>query len=75
VLSRLFLQEACLETDSSSASSEYSAISASDFNISKLTYLLHTALESLKEWQHLMALMQLKIDENRLKIDGVVEWQ
>jgi hypothetical protein len=43
VLSRLLLQEACLETDSISASSDFSAISASDFNISNLTSLLHTA--------------------------------
>ncbi len=35
VLSRLFLQEACLESDSSSASSDFSAIGASDFYISK----------------------------------------
>jgi hypothetical protein len=48
VLSRLFLQEACQETDSSSASSDFSTISASDFNISKLTSLLDTALAELK---------------------------
>jgi hypothetical protein len=61
VLSRLFLQEACLESDSSSASSDFSAISASDFNykfnISKSMSLLHkplVELKSLKEWQHLM---------------------
>jgi hypothetical protein len=65
VLSRLFLQEACLETDSSSASSDFSAIRASDN--SNLTSLLHTALaelKSLKEWQHLM----------QSKIDEVVDW-
>jgi hypothetical protein len=63
VLTRLFLLEACLETDSSSGSSDFSAIGASDFNISNLTSLLHTALaelKSLKEWQHLM---QSQIDE------------
>ena len=55
---------------SSSASSNFTAISASDFNISKLTSLLHTALAELKslrpalaeakEWRHLM---QPKIKE------------
>jgi hypothetical protein len=56
VPNRLCLQEACLETDSSSASSDFSTIRASDFNISRLTSLLHTALaelKSLKELQHL----------------------
>jgi hypothetical protein len=67
VLSRLFLQEACLETDSSSASSDFSAISTFDFNISKLKSLIHTALaelKRLKKWQHLI----------QPKIDEVVEW-
>jgi hypothetical protein len=67
VISRLFFQEACLETGSSSASSDFSAISASDFNISKLTFLLHITLAELKgvkEWQDLM----------HPKIYEVVEW-
>jgi hypothetical protein len=64
-LSRLCLVVycACLETDLISASSDFSATSASDFNISNLTSLLRTALAELKSLKELQHLIQPKIDE------------
>jgi hypothetical protein len=66
-LTLLFLQQ-CSENESSSASSDFSASSASDFNISRTTFLLHNALDELrsirpalaelKDWQHSMQSLQ-----------------
>ncbi len=62
-LTLLFLQQ-CAENESISASSDFSSSSASDFNISRMTFLLHHALDALKslrpalaelkDWQHNM---------------------
>ncbi len=64
-LTLLFLQQ-CSENESR----DFSASSASDFNISRMTFLLHNALNELKsirpalaelkDWQHSM---QTELDE------------
>ena len=73
-LTLLFLQQ-CSENESSSASSDFSASSASDFNISRMTFLLQNALDGLKsirpalaelkDWQHSM----------QTELDEVMKWQ
>jgi hypothetical protein len=66
-----------LELDSSSATSDFFAISVSDFNISKLTSLLHTTLAELKSFCPALAeVIKLHhLMQPTSKIDEVVEYQ
>jgi hypothetical protein len=71
------IMHASERSSSSSASSNFTAISASDFKFSKLTSLLHTALTELKSLRPALAEVTRKAWQHLMQpnIDEVVEWQ
>jgi hypothetical protein len=73
-LTLLVLQQ-CSENESSSASSDFSASSTSDFNISRMTFLLHNALDELKSLRSALAELKDWQHNMQTELDEVVKWQ
>jgi hypothetical protein len=73
-LTLLFLQQ-CSENESSSASSDFSASSASDFNISRMTFLLQNALDGLKSIRPALAELKDWQHNMQTELNEVVKWQ